>query len=274
MLYIFESYTLDCDRRELRHGDGIVPVQPQVFDLLEFFIRNRDRVVSRDDMIESVWGGRIVSEIHSHQPDQRGSHCDRRRRRAAASDPDPAAQGHTLRRPRAGIREGRSGARGGYRVSEPRNARRRPEPELFARAPSPDCCVVRAPYRERFGRHGSRGTGRCRRGLAQLRNRNSRPDGRTGRALLRQDCVTPVRLPGGARGRCRAGGTRGAGILRKRRQPSLRARSACPCQGRRCDRSGHRRRPYRRPSQRSGAGRRSSDHGIAAAEGGANSMPF
>lgn len=59
MLYIFESYTLDSDRRELRRGHNIVPVQPQVFDLLEFLIRNRDRVVSRDDMIE---GGRIVSE--------------------------------------------------------------------------------------------------------------------------------------------------------------------------------------------------------------------
>lgn len=62
MLYIFEGYALDCDRRELRRGHSIVPVQPQVFDLLEFLIRNRDRVVSRDDMIETVWGGRIVSE--------------------------------------------------------------------------------------------------------------------------------------------------------------------------------------------------------------------
>jgi DNA-binding winged helix-turn-helix (wHTH) protein/predicted ATPase len=62
MLYIFESCILDSDRRELRRGHDAVPIQPQVFDLLEFLIRNRDRVVSRDDMIDAVWRGRIVSE--------------------------------------------------------------------------------------------------------------------------------------------------------------------------------------------------------------------
>src|ERR1700736_1058883 len=62
LLYIFEGYALDTDRRELRHGNAIVCVQPQVFDLLEFLIRNRDRVVSKDDMLDAVWAGRIVSE--------------------------------------------------------------------------------------------------------------------------------------------------------------------------------------------------------------------
>ncbi len=37
-------------------------MQPQVFDLLEYLLRNRSRVVSRDDMLEAVWAGRIVSE--------------------------------------------------------------------------------------------------------------------------------------------------------------------------------------------------------------------
>jgi TolB-like protein/Tfp pilus assembly protein PilF len=37
-------------------------VEPQVFDLLEFLIRNRDRIVSRDDLLAAVWNGRIVSE--------------------------------------------------------------------------------------------------------------------------------------------------------------------------------------------------------------------
>ena len=37
-------------------------VEPQVFDLLVYLVRNRDRVVSKDDLIASVWGGRIVSE--------------------------------------------------------------------------------------------------------------------------------------------------------------------------------------------------------------------
>ena len=62
MRYHFEDCTLDTDRRELRRPDGPVSVEPQVFDLLEFLIQNRDRVVSRDTLIEAIWAGRIVSE--------------------------------------------------------------------------------------------------------------------------------------------------------------------------------------------------------------------
>jgi len=62
MQYRFDRYILDAARRELHDGGKPVAVEPQVFDLLEFLIRNRDRVVSRDDLIEGVWGGRIVSE--------------------------------------------------------------------------------------------------------------------------------------------------------------------------------------------------------------------
>jgi TolB-like protein len=59
---MFSDYTLDVDRRELRRGSEPVPVEPQVFDLLILLIQNRDRVVSKDDLIASIWGGRIVSE--------------------------------------------------------------------------------------------------------------------------------------------------------------------------------------------------------------------
>ena len=62
MLYLFEDFVLDPDRRELRRGDAVIAVQPRVFDLLEYLIANRDRVVSKDDILEAVWGGRIVSE--------------------------------------------------------------------------------------------------------------------------------------------------------------------------------------------------------------------
>jgi DNA-binding winged helix-turn-helix (wHTH) protein len=62
MRFSFGSYSLDAARRELHDSREAVSVEPQVFDLLEFLIRNRDRVVSRDDLIESVWNGRIVSE--------------------------------------------------------------------------------------------------------------------------------------------------------------------------------------------------------------------
>jgi pimeloyl-ACP methyl ester carboxylesterase len=62
MQFVFDRFALDVDRRELRTGRELVAVEPQVFDLLEFLIRHRDRVVSRDDLIGSVWRGRIVSE--------------------------------------------------------------------------------------------------------------------------------------------------------------------------------------------------------------------
>jgi DNA-binding winged helix-turn-helix (wHTH) protein len=62
LLFCFEDYSLDSDRRELWRGVSLIALEPQVFDLLEYLIRNRDRVVSRDDLIASIWGGRIVSE--------------------------------------------------------------------------------------------------------------------------------------------------------------------------------------------------------------------
>ena len=62
MLYLFESCSLDTDRRELRRGTDIVSIEPQVFDLLHFLIQNRARVVSKDDLIAAIWGGRVVSE--------------------------------------------------------------------------------------------------------------------------------------------------------------------------------------------------------------------
>jgi TolB-like protein len=62
LLFLFENYALDTDRRELCHGAVTVPVEPQVFDLLAHLIKNRDRVVSKDDLVAAVWGGRIISE--------------------------------------------------------------------------------------------------------------------------------------------------------------------------------------------------------------------
>lgn len=58
----FGDHSLDVDRRELTCGAQSIAVAPQVFDVLVYLLVNRDRVVSKDDLIASVWGGRIVSE--------------------------------------------------------------------------------------------------------------------------------------------------------------------------------------------------------------------
>jgi TolB-like protein len=60
--FCFSDQILDVGRRELRRGREAVAVEPQVFDLLVYLVENRDRVVSKDDLIAAVWRGRIVSE--------------------------------------------------------------------------------------------------------------------------------------------------------------------------------------------------------------------
>ena len=62
MEFSFDNHVLDVARRELRRGTELIALEPQVFDLLVYLLKNRDRVVGKDDLLAAVWDGRIVSE--------------------------------------------------------------------------------------------------------------------------------------------------------------------------------------------------------------------
>src|SRR5690349_19502078 len=58
----FAGHEVDLRRQELRRDGSRVHVEPQVFDLLVHLLRHRDRVVSKDELLDEIWSGRIVSE--------------------------------------------------------------------------------------------------------------------------------------------------------------------------------------------------------------------
>jgi TolB-like protein len=62
MVLVFGDHRLDIKRRELHRGTELIDLEPKAFDLLAFLVQHRDRVVSKDDLLQEVWGGRIVSE--------------------------------------------------------------------------------------------------------------------------------------------------------------------------------------------------------------------
>ena len=96
MQFLFADHTLDIDRRELLRGSAPIAVAPQVFDLLVYLVRNRDRVVSKDDLIASVWSGRIVSDS-TLTPNKCGTKSYRRQRRCSKADPYYSTQGLSFR---------------------------------------------------------------------------------------------------------------------------------------------------------------------------------
>ena len=78
MQFSFAGHTLDVDRRELRRGSELIPVEPQVFDVLVYLIRNRGRVVSRDDLLAAGLGRTDRIGVDADEPHQRGKEGGRR----------------------------------------------------------------------------------------------------------------------------------------------------------------------------------------------------
>jgi pimeloyl-ACP methyl ester carboxylesterase/DNA-binding winged helix-turn-helix (wHTH) protein len=62
LVYQFNQITLDTDQYRLCLANDQVPVEPLVFDLLVYLIENRNRVVTRDELLESLWSGKVVSD--------------------------------------------------------------------------------------------------------------------------------------------------------------------------------------------------------------------
>jgi TolB-like protein/tetratricopeptide (TPR) repeat protein len=62
VLLKFENFDIDTERRELKGPAGVIHVEPQVFDLLFYFAQNANRVISKDELIEKIWKGRVISD--------------------------------------------------------------------------------------------------------------------------------------------------------------------------------------------------------------------
>ena len=62
MDFRFGDFEIDAARQELRQAGAPVHIEPQVFDLLVYLVQHRDRIVSKDELIETIWHGRAISE--------------------------------------------------------------------------------------------------------------------------------------------------------------------------------------------------------------------
>lgn len=62
MKYVFSEFELDCDLYELKQNGELIHIEPKVFALLQYLAENPNSVVSHDELIDSVWRGRIVSD--------------------------------------------------------------------------------------------------------------------------------------------------------------------------------------------------------------------
>ena len=84
MWYRFAGCDLDVERHVFMAAGQPVPLEPQVFDLLVLLAQNPGRLITRDELLASVWHGQIVGEFDDHGPDQRGAQGRRRQRQAGS----------------------------------------------------------------------------------------------------------------------------------------------------------------------------------------------
>lgn len=61
-IYAFREFELDDAAGELRRGADPVPLQPKAYELLVYLLRHRDRAVSKDELLDTVWGDAMVTE--------------------------------------------------------------------------------------------------------------------------------------------------------------------------------------------------------------------
>lgn len=62
MIYRSDTFEIDTDRGELRRGGTVVPLEPQTYRLLVLLAENHDQLVSKDEIIEGIWGGRVIAD--------------------------------------------------------------------------------------------------------------------------------------------------------------------------------------------------------------------
>ena len=62
MIFGFDDIELDTELFELRRAGERVPIEPQVFEVLRYLLEHRDRLVTKNDLLDSMWGDRYVSE--------------------------------------------------------------------------------------------------------------------------------------------------------------------------------------------------------------------
>jgi DNA-binding winged helix-turn-helix (wHTH) protein len=66
MLYVFGEYALDTQLYELRHAGQPCQLEPQVFNVLTYLLQHRDRVVTKDELLDQLWPNQFISEVTLH----------------------------------------------------------------------------------------------------------------------------------------------------------------------------------------------------------------